>query len=213
MDEETRRRCLEPFYTTKGERGTGLGLAMVYGMIQRHSAELHIDSAVGQGTTVRLSFVPVQTAILGAQRMPAERARNHLRLLLVDDDPLLLKSVKEVLEADGHTIVAADGGQNGIEAFEAAHRGGCPFSLVITDLGMPYVDGRKVAVAVKTESPHTPVILLTGWGRRLIAENETPPHVDRVLSKPPKLAELRAALAELTADAPLALSTLHGQTS
>jgi signal transduction histidine kinase/ActR/RegA family two-component response regulator len=213
MDEETRRRCLEPFFTTKGERGTGLGLAMVYGMIQRHSAELHIDSAVGQGTTVRLSFVRVQTAILGAQRMLPERARNHLRLLLVDDDPLLLKSVKEVLEADGHTIVAADGGQNGIEAFEAAHRGGCPFSLVITDLGMPYVDGRKVAVAVKTESPNTPVILLTGWGRRLIAENETPPHVDRVLSKPPKLAELRAALAELTADAPLALSTVQGQTS
>ena len=56
MDEDTRRRCLEPFYTTKGERGTGLGLAMVYGMIQRHSAELEIESAAGQGTTVRLSF-------------------------------------------------------------------------------------------------------------------------------------------------------------
>jgi signal transduction histidine kinase/CheY-like chemotaxis protein len=213
MDEETRRRCLEPFYTTKGERGTGLGLAMVYGMIQRHSAELNIDSTVGKGTTVRLSFIPAQPTMLTAQHPAAGPATNHLRILLVDDDPLLLKSVKEVLDADGHTVVAADGGQNGIDAFQAAHRGGHPFSLVITDLGMPYVDGRKVAAAVKAESPQTPVVLLTGWGRRLIAENETPPHVDRILSKPPKLAALRAALAELTAVAASVAPTSREQTS
>jgi CheY-like chemotaxis protein len=68
---------------------------------------------------------------------------------------------------------------------------------VITDLGMPYVDGRKVASAVKSSSPATPVILLTGWGQRLIAEGDAPTHVDRVLSKPPKLREVRAALAQL----------------
>ncbi len=192
MDEETRRRCLEPFYTTKGERGTGLGLAMVYGMIQRHSAEIQIDSKVGQGTTVRLSFVPAQATELIVQHNTLVRATERLQLLLVDDDPLLLKSLREVLEADGHSIAAADGGQNGIDAFQSAQRSDRPFSVVITDLGMPYVDGRKVAAAVKAESPSTPVILLTGWGRRLLAENEIPPHVDRVLSKPPKLAELRA---------------------
>jgi CheY-like chemotaxis protein/anti-sigma regulatory factor (Ser/Thr protein kinase) len=213
MDEETRRRCLEPFYTTKGERGTGLGLAMVYGMIQRHSAELNIDSTVGQGTTVRLSFIPTQATLLTAQHALAGHATHRLRLLLVDDDPLLLKSVKEVLDADGHTVVAADGGQNGIDTFQTAHRSGQPFSLVITDLGMPYVDGRKVAAAVKTESPQTPVILLTGWGRRLIAENDTPPHVDRILSKPPKLAALRAALAELTTDTASVLPTSREQSS
>jgi CheY-like chemotaxis protein len=72
------------------------------------------------------------------------------------------------------------------------------FTLVITDLGMPHVDGRKVAAAVKSVSPSTPVILLTGWGQRLIGENDIPPHVDRVLAKPPKLRDLRAALAGLT---------------
>jgi signal transduction histidine kinase/CheY-like chemotaxis protein len=213
MNEETRRRCLEPFYTTKGERGTGLGLAMVYGMIQRHSAELHIDSTVGQGTTVRLSFLPALAAVSIVQHAAARGMTGRLQLLLVDDDPLLLKSLREVLDADGHTVVAADGGQNGIDAFQSAYRAGHPFSLVITDLGMPYVDGRKVAAAVKTESPHTPVILLTGWGRRLIAENEIPPHVDRVLSKPPKLTELRAALGDLTASGPTAAATPREQTS
>jgi signal transduction histidine kinase len=65
MDEETQRRCLEPFFTTKGERGTGLGLAMVYGVVQRHRADFEIESSVGKGTTVRLSFAE-QTAVSGA---------------------------------------------------------------------------------------------------------------------------------------------------
>ena len=69
-----------------------------------------------------------------------------------------------------------------------------PFDVVISDLGMPYVDGRKVASAVKILSPSTPVILLTGWGERLMAEGDLPAHVDRVLGKPPKLHQLREAL-------------------
>jgi CheY-like chemotaxis protein len=64
---------------------------------------------------------------------------------------------------------------------------------------MPYVDGRRVAAAVKAASSATPVIMLTGWGQRLLAESDMPPHVNRVLNKPPRLQELRAALAELTA--------------
>ena len=82
-----------------------------------------------------------------------------------------------------------------IDAFRAAEADGRVFSVVITDLGMPRVDGRKVAAAIKETSPETPVIMLTGWGQRLVAEADIPPHVDRVLNKPPKLRELREALA------------------
>jgi CheY-like chemotaxis protein len=200
MDEETRRRCLEPFYTTKGERGTGLGLAMVYGMVQRHSADLDIDSAVGRGTTVRLIFAaadPVTVPV--ATGAPLQLLAQRLRILLVDDDPMLIKSLRDILQQDGHVVTVADGGQKGIDTFAAALAHGTPFSIVITDLGMPYVDGRKVAASVKAASALTPVILLTGWGKRLLAENDIPAHVDRVLSKPPRLAELRAALAKLAA--------------
>jgi len=198
MDEETRRRCLEPFYTTKGERGTGLGLAMVYGMVQRHSADLEIDSTVRRGTTVRLIFAAAEPLVLGTAHSPRlQLPTQRLRILLVDDDPMLIKSLRDILEGDGHIVTVADGGQKGIDTFVAALAEGARFSVVITDLGMPYVDGRKVATAIKTAAPLTPVILLTGWGRRLLAENDIPAHVDRVLSKPPRLAEVRAALAEL----------------
>ncbi len=66
---------------------------------------------------------------------------------------------------------------------------------MITDLGMPHVDGRKVAATIKASVPTTVVLMLTGWGRRLVAEGDVPPGVDQVLSKPPKLIELRAAFA------------------
>ncbi|MGA2342761.1 MAG: ATP-binding protein [Steroidobacteraceae bacterium] len=198
MDEDTRRRCLEPFYTTKGERGTGLGLAMVYGMVQRHSAEIEIESALGQGTTVRLGFPAHTSSVVTASRLasPAIHGR-RLRILIVDDDPVLIKSLQDTLQEDGHLIVATHGGQAGIEAFASAHQEEKYFDVVVTDLGMPHVDGRKVASAIKAISSTTPVILLTGWGQRLIAENDTPAHVDRVLSKPPRLAELRVAFGEL----------------
>jgi CheY-like chemotaxis protein len=101
------------------------------------------------------------------------------------------------LQEDGHVITAASGGQAGIDAFAAAAQRGEVIDVVITDLGMPHVDGRKVASSIKAISPTTPVILLTGWGQRLIAANESHPHIDKVLAKPPRLHELRAALSEL----------------
>ena len=196
MDEETRRRCLEPFFTTKGERGTGLGLAMVYGAVQRHGADLEIDSAKGKGTTVRLIFaVPVRLATDIAVPEAALVVASRLRILVVDDDPLIIRALCETLERDGHEVITANGGEEGVDAFSAAKRRGKPFSIVITDLGMPRVDGRKVARFVKGASDSTPVILLTGWGHRLMAEEDIPQHVDRVLSKPPKLRDLREALA------------------
>jgi len=201
MDEETRRRCLEPFFTTKGERGTGLGLAMVYGVAQRHGADIEIDSAPGRGTTMRLNF-PAGAEAPGepAATLPLEARAARLRILIVDDDPLMLKSLCETLELDGHRVVTANGGQAGIDTFRGAPPD-APFDVVITDLGMPYIDGRKVAAAVKEAAGAPPVILLTGWGQRLLADGEVPPHVDRVLSKPPRLRDVRAALAQLTAGA------------
>jgi signal transduction histidine kinase/ActR/RegA family two-component response regulator len=200
MDEETRRRCFEPFFTTKGERGTGMGLAMVYGMVQRHDAQIEIESAPGVGTAVRLQFKVAPAVATTAAKPAAARPHRPLNLLVIDDDPLVAQSLLHVLNHEGHTVTTADGGQAGIDAFASANGQGQPFDVVMTDLGMPYVDGRAVAAAIKAMSPLTPVLLLTGWGQRLSTEQTVPEYVDRLLSKPPKLAELSATLAELTAE-------------
>ncbi len=202
MDEETRRRCLEPFFTTKGERGTGLGLAMVYGVAQRHSAEVEIESAIGRGTTMRLCFpIPVPSAATPPELPSTPVLSSRLRILIVDDDPLVIKSLGDTLAAEGHLVTTASGGREGINVVQTAVERNERFAVVITDLGMPYVDGRKVASAVKMTCKSTPVIMLTGWGQRLIDEDDIPANVDRVLNKPPKLQQLRTALSELAVGA------------
>ena len=168
-------------------------------MARRHAAELEIDSAVGSGTTMRLRFPMRASEPESVVRLPSESAaRRRLRLLIIDDDPVIIDALREILEGDGHVVVAADGGRKGIDAFAAAQSSAEPFAAVITDLGMPYVDGRQVAAEVKALSAATPVLLLTGWGQRLLDDKDIPPCVDRVLKKPPRLRELRGALAELT---------------
>jgi signal transduction histidine kinase/ActR/RegA family two-component response regulator len=203
MDEATRSRCLEPFFTTKGERGSGLGLAMVYGMMERHGGSIQVRSELGRGTRIEISFptnLDTGSAAGGDAAGIPLRCR-PLRLLLIDDDVILSKSLSDALRRDGHAITVADGGPQGIESFRAAQQRDEQFDLVITDLGMPKLDGRSVAIAIKALAADTPIILLTGWGHRLIAEQDMPRGVDRVLSKPPKLEVLRAVLCELAGSA------------
>jgi PAS domain S-box-containing protein len=197
MDEETRRRCLEPFFTTKGERGTGLGLAMVQGAAQHHKAELGIDSAPGEGTRVRIDFTATARTETEPKRAQVSLGERPLRLLLIDDDPAVLHSTSVVLKLKGHDVTAADGGKAGIDALRAAQEAGETFDVVITDLGMPYVDGNQVALAAKKLFPDTPVVLLTGWGRRMATGGGAPAHVDFVLPKPLDLDDLRDIFARL----------------
>jgi CheY-like chemotaxis protein len=121
------------------------------------------------------------------------------RILVVDDDPLMTKSLSSVLETDGYAVTVASDGRTAIDAFQNALRDDVPFAVVITDLGMHGVDGRQVVNSVKTMSPATPVILLTGWGQWFDAGTEVPLPVSCVLAKPPSLVELRRALAQCLA--------------
>jgi CheY-like chemotaxis protein/anti-sigma regulatory factor (Ser/Thr protein kinase) len=197
MDEKTRQRCLEPFFSTKRERGgSGLGLAMVYGMIERHEGTIEIQSEPGKGTNMRLVF-PMRQAPAAAEtvpQQPAIAAGGPLRVLCIDDEPLLRELLKEILTFERHEVWTADGGQTGLETFRAAKDNGEPFDVVVTDLGMPYVDGSQVAQTIKTESPGTPVIMLTGWGTMLNEQGDIPTNVDAILNKPPRPAELHQTI-------------------
>jgi signal transduction histidine kinase/ActR/RegA family two-component response regulator len=196
MDDVTCRRCLEPFFTTKGRRGSGLGLPMVYGAMQRHGGDMEIQSAPGAGTTVRLQFPamsPETRTAAVAPSQPHPRVGGPLRVLLVDDDPMVVRSLVKMIELDGHDIDSASGGAEAIAAFEAALRDGRPYDAVITDLGMPGCDGHAVARAVKAARPDARVIVLTGWGERM-GESDAAACADLVLGKPPRLAQIRDAL-------------------
>ena len=119
-----------------------------------------------------------------------------LRILIVDDDPLILQALRVALEPDGHVLTTVDDGHAAIDAILAADATGAPFDIVITDLLLPNAGGYTVAATVKRIRPDTPVVLLTGQGESL-QKDRLHAYVDRILSKPPRLSELRAALKEL----------------
>jgi signal transduction histidine kinase/ActR/RegA family two-component response regulator len=201
MDEETLRRCLEPFYSTKGEHGTGLGLSLVYGAMQRHEGDIQIESASGKGTTIRL-ILPIRDVVQPASAAQPKTGPSPtpLHILCIDDEPLLRNMVRDMLERDGHRVELADGGQSGLDAFHAARKNKTPFDVVITDLGMPHVGGHEVVRHIKRDSPNTPVIVMTGWGSRIGSDAGHRPDADFVMGKPPKLQELRRLLALVRAN-------------
>jgi CheY-like chemotaxis protein/two-component sensor histidine kinase len=200
MDEKTRQRCLEPFFSTKAQRGgTGLGLAMVYGMMQRHDGIIEIDSAPGRGTCVRLIF-PISDKPLQTKRgsLPQTKQNRSIHILCIDDDPQVRQLLNDCLSHFNHQVSVASSGKLGMELFHAALQKKQPYDVVITDLGMPQMDGYQVARTIKAEAPHTPIIMMTGWGTTIREDGETNPEVDAIIGKPPRMQELNDLLLRIT---------------
>ena len=190
MSEDVRQRCLEPFFTTKGDRGTGLGLSMVYGIVRRHEGVIEITSEAGRGAAIRLSF-PSQES-LSASRPDIDESvpAGPLRVLVVDDQAAVRVLLGELLAADGHVVSTAGSGAEGLREF-SKH----PFDLVIVDRAMPTLSGDEFAVLIKASAPWMPVIMLTGFGETMNQVGELPPGVDVLLGKPSTVFELRSAIA------------------
>ena len=182
-------RALEKAPTNRG----GRGLAEVAEIIERHGGSMSIESEPGQGTVVRLRLHASRFQIIP----PAEgvvavvHPEQASRILLVDDDPRLLRVLSDTLQSYGHAVTTADKGEEAVELFDPALH-----DVVITDLGMPRMNGWEVAERVKAKSPETPVFLLTGWGES-VAAHEGSQFVDRVVAKPVSAEALMEQLAEL----------------
>jgi signal transduction histidine kinase/CheY-like chemotaxis protein len=189
MTEEVRRRCLEPFFSTKGDHGTGLGLSMVYGIVQRHGGEIDIRSKEGEGTTFIVRIPLDSEEELGEDEVANYGDIGSLHVLVVDDDIPVLNVVTSYLGVDGHTVETAT---NGFEALAKYRRD--RFDLVITDRAMPDMSGIQLANTIKQISPDATVIMLTGFGDMMKAHGELPENLDDILSKPVKLADFREAI-------------------
>jgi signal transduction histidine kinase/ActR/RegA family two-component response regulator len=178
MTDTVRRRAFEPFFSTKGETGLGLGLSMVYGVMARHGGEAAVESEEGRGTTVTLRLA---TSGEGAPPPLAAAEADRPKVLLVDDDETVRTAVGDMLRGAAYSVTLAGSGLEGI-AKVREHEG--PYDLVITDLGMPDVPGWEVVEAVKQVDAATPVVILSGFDRARATRRARELGVDLVISKP-----------------------------
>ena len=198
MDEETCRRCLEPFFTTKGAGGTGLGLAMVYGTLQRHGGTIELQSRVEEGTRFSL-HLPLRPPEIAEEVAPVAAEQPPRRILVVDDQEVLCDILVEYLAEEGHTVDTAFDGSKALAKFREAERGG-GYELVITDRAMPGMSGEQLAAEIKHLAPSTKIILLTGYAGT--GENgRSPANIDLVVDKPVSRETLNQALARVMSEA------------
>jgi signal transduction histidine kinase/uncharacterized protein YigA (DUF484 family) len=194
MSPEVRRRVLEPFFTTKGVKSTGLGLSVNYGIIQRHGGELTIDTEEGAGTTVTFRLP-------AAKRTPRPSAPAPvgvgppLHVLLIDDEVDVRSVIADMIVEDGHRVTQVSGGPEGLGVLGGDGR----VDLVLTDLGMLGMNGWEVARAVKASYPTTVVGLVTGWDEGSGPKPIEPSHVDFILRKPLTQTTLRDVIAQARA--------------
>ncbi|MCX7968826.1 MAG: response regulator [Armatimonadetes bacterium] len=121
---------------------------------------------------------------------------NSLNILVIDDEQVTQKMLQRLLERDGHFVVVASNGLEGIDIFKSALAQQKPFDIVITDYGMPQMNGMQVAKLIKTLSPSTPVIMLSGWDSASSIDSGIDALVDFLLNKPVTNREIRAAIKE-----------------
>jgi signal transduction histidine kinase len=191
MDKDTLRNCLDPFYTTKGEKGSGLGLSMVYGIMQRHKGKIEIDSQIEKGTTIKLLF-PLYNLADKPEIEIQDKPVNKMKVLCIDDNKDVGEIITAILRDKNHRVDFVDNGRHGLNLFYNSLDEGEPYDIVITDLSMPYMDGKTVAEKIKTQSPGTPVIMMTGWEDGLDANPIK--NIDYYLKKPISINDLEKGL-------------------
>lgn len=205
MTSEVRRHIFEPFYTTKGVRGTGLGLSVAYGIIKRFGGEISVESVLNQGTIfyIRLPIATNQREEPDTAREKSldkkVRPRYQGRILAVDDEPHLRTIFQRALSHAGFEVTTAS---NGIEALEllmqaAATHSDLPYDLLLSDLGMPEMSGWELAQETSRRWPDLPVVLVTGWGEQLDDNRLAEYNIARTIAKPFNIHELVQLAANL----------------
>jgi CheY-like chemotaxis protein len=195
MSPETQARAFEPFFTTKGVgRGSGLGLAVVHGIVEQSGARIELSSRLGHGTTFTILFPAVEDAVPSRAAAADERLGGFGVVLLVEDEEGVRKLARLILERQGYTVLEAASGEAALALLER-HRG--PLDLLVTDVVMPGIDGGEVADAVKRRFPAAGVLYLSGYTSDAVVRHGIQHHEVAFLQKPFSASSLAAKVRDV----------------
>jgi len=186
MSQEVIARIFEPFYSTKGEHGTGLGLSASHGIIENHGGDINVTSETGKGTCFEVSL-PLHelTSAPSATTTSAPAETTSARVLVVEDEEKIRVLLNEAFRDEGHNVTEASTGAEALKQLDASE-----FDLLICDLGLPELSGLHVARWVKEFRPDLPVIIATGFAEMIAQEDYQKARIDDVISKPYAVADV-----------------------
>ncbi|MBI4295372.1 MAG: response regulator [Chloroflexi bacterium] len=179
IPDEMKDRLFVPFYTTKGARGTGLGLSVVYGIVSRHGGKVAVESEEGKGSTFYIKLPISSQAATSKTPVPPPRPAIEASVLLVDDDREVGEVLRLMLAQEGYKVTLATSGKEAVASFRQHNH-----DLVVTDLGMPDMSGRDVARKISSIKQKTPIILITGWGMQLNQQEVAEAGIGLIIAKP-----------------------------
>jgi signal transduction histidine kinase/ActR/RegA family two-component response regulator len=185
MNAEIQSRVFNPFFTTKGAAGMGLGLAVCYGIIQRHEGTIEVESRPDQGTTFRIKLAVAEvkpgalTEIATGPRLTLVPSSNVPRILVVDDEECIRDLLSDILDSEGYEVTLAGSGSEALELFDTQS-----FKAVFTDVGMPGMSGWELARAIRERNDNIPLAVITGWGDAVSSTEQVEAGVDWVVAKP-----------------------------
>jgi CheY-like chemotaxis protein len=185
MTPDVKSRLFDPFFTTKGKNGTGMGMAVSFGIIRRHNGSIDVESEPGRGATFRISLPVAEeiNAIVKADSTQLEVSirEDKLRVLVVDDETAVREVLREALEAEGCEVVVAGSGEAALRLYDAnAGR----LDVVFTDIGMPEMSGWELASEIRKRSETIPLAIVSGWADAISCDARQAIKADWVVSKP-----------------------------
>lgn len=208
MSPEVRSRVFDPFFTTKGMGGMGLGLAVCYGIIQRHQGSIEIESIVGEGSIFRIKL-PITAARPSTESretvvpLTLVRTPKAPSILVVDDEECVLDVLRDILESEGYEVTVAKSGDEALRAFETKD-----FKAVFTDVGMPGMSGWELARALRERDEEIPLAVITGWGEAVSSREQETAKVDWVVAKPFSIDRISEIAHEIAQRSGIAVSAL-----
>jgi CheY-like chemotaxis protein len=184
MDPETVERVFEPFFTTKGQgKGTGLGLATVYGIVKQHEGMIDVDSAPGAGATFSVYLpVEVESAAAPGSRVDAGAPPSGTEtVLLAEDDPMVCALGRRILERAGYSVLIAADGEEAVRVFTEHEP---DIALAVLDVVMPRMSGRDAYERMRHRRPDLPAVFVSGYSDVSLAANPEEPATHTLLTKP-----------------------------
>jgi len=201
MTAETKQRLFDPFFTTKGKAGTGMGLAVSFGIIRRHEGAIDVESEQGRGTTFRISLptvIPTSVRTGGSlvSAPPETHREDKVRVLVVDDEEHVRDVLIEALEAEGCEVLSAQSGEIALALYDK-HQG--KIDAVFTDIGMPNMSGWELVTEIRERSKTVPLAIISGWADAISLERKNQVNASWVIPKPfdiDKISEIAQEIAQ-----------------